>query len=66
MLQIVDDESLSGHANWLFTILLDKKDFYRKNLEKLALRQIKFIFETTGTQFLKNLLKIKNLKIWMK
>ena len=63
---IVDDESLSGHANWLFTILLDKKIFYRKNLEKLALRQIKFIFETTGTQFLKNLLKIKNLKIWMK
>ena len=53
------------HAAWLFTIALDKKDFLQKKLRERKIRLIKCILEMINIQYLRNLLKVKNLKIWI-
>ena len=42
---------------WLTTILCDRKDFLQKKLRTKLMKQIKFILEMTGIQYLKNFKK---------
>ena len=52
-----DYDKRKYHSAWLFTILLDKKDYLQKKLREKILKQIKYILEMTNTQYLKNLQK---------
>ena len=59
---IVDDESLSGHANWLFTILLDKKDFLQKKLRKVGIETNQVHFRNDRYSIFKKFIKNKKFK----
>jgi len=59
---IVDDVSLSGHANWLFTILSNKKDFLQKKLRKVGIETNQVHFRNDRYSIFKKFIKNKKFK----
>ncbi len=54
--------SLSGHANWLFTILSNKKDFLQKKLRKVGIETNQVHFRNDRYSIFKKFIKNKKFK----
>ena len=59
---IIDDENITGHANWLFTILLYKKDFLQKKLRKIGIETNQVHFRNDRYSIFKKFVKNKKFK----
>lgn len=59
---IVDDERIRGHANWLFTILLDKKDFLQKKLRSVGIETNQVHFRNDRYSIFKKFIKNKKFR----
>ena len=58
----VDDERIRGHANWLFTILLDKKDFLQKKLRSVGIETNQVHFRNDRYSIFKKFIKNKKFR----
>ena len=56
---IVDSEEIKGHAHWLFTILLDKKDYLQEKLRKIKVETNQVHFRNDRYSIFKKFAKNK-------
>jgi len=56
---IVDSEEIKGHAHWLFTILLDKKDYLQEKLRKIRVETNQVHFRNDRYSIFKKFAKNK-------
>jgi perosamine synthetase len=61
-IKIVDSKESKGHAHWLFTILLDKKDYLQKELRKLKIETNQVHFRNDRYSIFKKFIKNKTFK----
>jgi len=59
---IVDSEEIKGHAHWLFTILLDKKDYLQEKLRKIRVETNQVHFRNDRYSIFKKFAKNKKFK----
>jgi perosamine synthetase len=61
-IKIVDSIEAKGHAHWLFTILLEKKDYLQKELRKLKIETNQVHFRNDRYTIFKKFIKNKVFK----
>ena len=59
---VVDDPTIKGHAHWLFTILLDKKDYLQKKLREKGIETNQVHFRNDRYSIFKKFIKNKKFK----
>ena len=61
-INIVNDKNLKGHAHWLFTILLNKKDYLQKKLRQKGIETNQVHFRNDRYSIFKKFIKNKKFK----
>lgn len=60
--KIVDSKEIKGHANWLFTILVEKKDYLQKKLREKLIETNQVHFRNDRYSIFKKFIKNKKFK----
>ena len=61
-INIVNDENIKGHAHWLFTILLNKKDYLQKKLRQKGIETNQVHFRNDRYSIFKKFTKNKKFE----
>jgi perosamine synthetase len=61
-INIVDDPTIKGHAHWIFTIMLDKKDYLQKKLREQGIETNQVHFRNDRYSIFKKFIKNKKFK----
>jgi len=61
-IKVIDSANIKGHAHWLFTILVDKKDYLQKHLRKKQIETNQIHFRNDRYSIFKKFVKNKIFK----